>query len=122
MRPFYYEITIDGNPILVPDADISVEFSDLDDNDSGRDEMGFMHRVVLRHDVKKFPLSYAFLTMEEYRYMESLFRGKSEFLVKCRNIDGQPMEFLAYRSNYKITFHNARSGMCKNYGFNIVES
>lgn len=121
MRKHYFDFLIDGQPILVPDADITVSYEDLDSSESGRDESGFMHRVVLRTDVRKIPLSYAFLSREDYLYMESLFRGKKDFQVDCRDFDGSPLSFRAYRSKHSITIFNARSGVYKNYTFNIIE-
>ena len=121
MRCLYYDFQIDGKPILIPDCDISMEMTDLDDADSGRDESGVMHRIVLRYDVKTASLSYANLTREEFLYMESLFKGKSEFLVDYRDHDGYPAQCLCYRSKHSITIHNARTGHYKNYNFNIIE-
>jgi hypothetical protein len=121
MKGFCYEFQIDNRPILTPDADIKVEYTDLDSEESGRDENGFMHRIVLRHGVKTFSVSYASLTRDEYRYMESLFAGKSQFEFKYRNEDGSPCAITAYRSKHSITVRNLRTGTYKNYAFNIIE-
>ena len=121
MRSLFYDFQIDGKPILTPDCDISVEMADLHDADTGRDESGVMHLIVIRRKVKTVPLSYAVLSAEEYLYMESLFDGKDEFRVDYRGLDGQPAHFTAYRSKHGITIHNARTGRCKNYKFNIIE-
>lgn len=121
MRKYYFDLLIDGQPILVPDADIAISYEDLDSSESGRDEGGFMHRIVLRERVKKIPLSYSFLDRDEYRYMESLFQGKPQFRVDCRDENGSPLSFIAYRSKYSITLHNVKTGAYKNYNFNIIE-
>lgn len=121
MRQFWYDFQIDGKPVLVPDQDMALELTDLDDADSGRDESGVMHRIVVRRGMRSIPLSYAILTREEYRYMESLFAGKDEFEVECHGLDGQVEQFTAYRSKHSITIHNARTGVFKNYKFNIIE-
>lgn len=121
MRDFYDDLKIDGKPILVPDCDIAIECSDLDDADSGRDETGVMHRIVLREGVKSIQLSYAVLPLEDYRYMESLFKGKSEFAVELRDADDEVTRFTAYRSKHGIVIHNARAGICKNYKFSLIE-
>ena len=121
MRKFLFDLLIDGQPVLVPDGDITISFEDLDSEESGRDEAGFMHRVVLRSGVKKIPLSYASLDTEEYRYMESLFGGKREFRVDCRGLDGSPLSFMAYRSKHSISIHNIKTGIHKNYNFDIIE-
>lgn len=121
MRELFFDLQIDHKPILAPDCDISVELTDLDDADSGRDEAGVMHRIVLRRKVKSIPLSYAILSAPEYLYMESLFDSKDEFRVDYRGLDGRPAHFTAYRSKHGITVHNAKTGQCKNYKFNIIE-
>ena len=121
MRNYYYDLQIDGKPILVPDCDIAIEYTDLDDADSGRDESGVMHRIVLREGVKSLQLNYAVLTAEEYRYMESLFRSKPEFCVETKNLSSESDTFTAYRSKHGIVVHNAAAGMYKNYKFSLIE-
>ena len=121
MRKYDFEFLIDGQPILVSDEDVTISYEDLDSEESGRDESGVMHRVVMREGVKKIPLSYAFLNREEYLYMESLFKGKSSLQVDCRDELGSPMRFTAYRSKHSITISNIKTGAHKNYSFSIVE-
>ena len=121
MRKYFHEFFIDGQPILVPDADITISYEDLDSSESGRDESGVMHRIVMREAVKKVPLTYASLSREDYLYMESLFQGKKDFQVDCRDFDGSPLSFRAYRSKHSITIQNARTGAYKNYTFSIIE-
>lgn len=121
MRPWFYDLQIDGKPILTPDCDINVVLTDLDDADSGRDESGVMHRIVLRRRMKSIPLTYKVLTSADYLYMESLFGDKDEFRVDYRDLNGQPGSFVGYRSKHGITIHNARTGTCKNYNFNLIE-
>lgn len=121
MRDLFYELQIDGKPILVPDCDITIDLTDLDDSDSGRDESGIMHRIVIRRKVKTIPLSYTVLTTEEYCYMESLFDEKDDFFVEYTGLDGRKGTFTAYRSKHSITIRNARTGLCKNYKFNLIE-
>ena len=121
MRSLFYDFQIDGKPILAPDCNITVELQDLHDADTGRDEAGYMHIIIVRHKVKTVPLSYAVLSAEEYLYMESLFDGKATFLVEYRGLDGELRSFTGYRSKHSITIHNARTGQYKNYKFNIIE-
>ena len=121
MRQLYEDFLVDGQPILAPDEDMAVSYEDLDSEESGRDEGGFMHRIVLREGVKKFALSYASLSRDEYLYMESLFKGKATFSVMHRDDNGAVHEFMAYRSKHSITVRNARTGQYKNYSFNIIE-
>lgn len=121
MLNFYYDLQIDEKPILVPDCDIAIECTDLDDADSGRDETGVMHRIVLREGVKTIQLSYTSLTMENYRYMESLFKGKPEFVVDYRDENGEVTQFTAYRAKHGIVIRDAKRGLCKNYKFSLIE-
>lgn len=121
MRKYYFDLLIDGQPVLVPDAELSISYEDLDSEESGRDESGFMHRIVLREGVKKMPVSYANLSRDEYRYMESLFKGKPEFRVDCRDENGSPLSFVAYRSKHSVSIFNAKTGSYKNYSFTIIE-
>ncbi len=121
MRKYFFDLLIDGQPVLVPDADVTISFEDMDSEVSGQDESGYMHRLLLRSGVKTIPLAYASLDTDEYRYMESLFQGKREFKVDCRGIDGSPLSFMAYRSKHSISVHNIKTGIHKNYNFNIIE-
>lgn len=121
MRAYDTNFLIDGQPILVPDEDVTVSYEDLDSSESGRDESGFMHRIVLREGLRKIPLSYGFLKAEEYLYMEDLFRGKTAFEVELVDSNGDSSVFMAYRSKHSITIRNTRTGLYTNYNFNIIE-
>ena len=117
----YFDLLIDGKPVLVPDQDMVLDYTDLDSPETGRDDAGIMHRIVLRQNVRKFQLSYSALTREEYRYLESLFAGKAEFTVTYRDHDGEESQFRAYRSGHSITVRNARTGLYKNYKLTLIE-
>ena len=118
---FLEDYKINGKPMLVPDADVSLSFADLDSSDSGRDESGIMHRIVVRERVATWGFNYSKLTAEEYRYMRSLFAGKPEFTFTYRDLNGYLVETKAYCSNESITYHNARLGLYQNLKFNIIE-
>lgn len=114
---------INGKPMFAADADVSVSYSDLDASESGRDEGGYMHRIVIRYKVGTWSFSYAEITEEEKQYMESLFPDKPDFefthpdrLDSCKLVTTR-----CYRSNYGISWHNAITGEYKNYKFNIIE-
>lgn len=121
MRKYDYEVLVDGLPILDPDEGVTLTCEDLDSSESGRDESGVMHRIVLREAVKKVTLTYSFLSREDYLYMESLFKGKAQFEIECRDFDGSKLCFTAYRSKHGITIQNVRTGVYKNYSFSIIE-
>lgn len=121
MRQFYYDILIDGDPILVPDADINLEYNDLDSEESGRDESGIMHRIVLRRGVMKMVIPYGNISRKDYLYMESLFDGKSEFMVTYRDHDGSIATRRCYRSKHGVVIRNTRTGLYRNYSCSIIE-
>ena len=118
---FFEDYKVNGKPLLVPDADVSMSFADLDSSDSGRDESGVMHRIIVRERVGTWGFNYSKLTAEEYKYMRSLFAGNSEFTFTHRDLDGNVVETRAYCSNDSITYHNARLRVYMNLKFNIIE-
>lgn len=123
MRAFTNFFLINGKPMLAPDEEVALAYSDLDSAESGRDEAGYMHRIVLRNKVATWSFAYASITEEEKRYMESLFDGLSEFEFTHpgRTDVSQKVTTRCYRSNYGISWKNAVTGLWKNYKFNIIE-
>ena len=123
MRAKTYLFQINGKPMLVPDAEVAVSYSDLDASDSGRDEGGFMHRIVVRYKVGSWKFTYSHLTEEEKQYMESLFPNGASFQFRHPSrLDASVMEqTLCYRSKYDISWKNARTGLWSGYGFSIIE-
>lgn len=120
-RKMFSEFLINGEPMLVPDADLGITANDLDSEDSGRDESGVMHRQRLRERVKTWSFEYTVLTHADYLYMETLFAGKADFEFTYRDLDGSIAKCRAYCSKNSITLHNAKTGIYKNYKFNIIE-
>ena len=123
MRATTQLFQINGKPILAPDAEVVVSYSDLDASDAGRDESGFMHRIVVRHKVGSWKFSYSHLTEEEKRYMENLFSDAATFQFRhpSRLDAAVAEETLCYRSKYDISWKNARTGLWSGYGFSIIE-
>lgn len=114
---------IDGKPLLVPDLDVVLTYEDLDASDSGRDESGFMHRMVIRKDVKKWEFVYSSLSQEEYAYMNGLLRNKDMFTFTYP-VDGDPSILetcTCYVSKRSITWRSLSTGHFRNYKFSIVE-
>lgn len=114
---------VNDKSLFAPDADVAVSYSDLDGDDTGRDEAGYMHRIVVRYKVGTWSFEYASITEEELAYMESLF-GETpdfDFTRPDRLNSGGMVVTKAYRSNYGIAWHDARRGMWRNYKFNIIE-
>lgn len=118
---FFEDYKIDGAPMLVPDADVDISEEDLDSSDSGRDESGVMHRVVVRRMVKVWGFKYSELTAAEHKYIKSLLKNKDNFAFTYRDEDGYIVETRAYCSKNSITYHNARLGLYKNFKLNIIE-
>ena len=114
---------INGVPMLVPDAEVAVSYEDLDASDSGRDEGGFMHRIVVRYKVGSWRFEYAHLTEEEKQYMENLFPDTATFRFRhpSRKNAEVTEETICYRSKYGISWKNARTGLWSGYSFSIIE-
>lgn len=113
---------IDGQPLLVPDFDVTLSYEDID-GESGRDEGGYMHRIVLRKDVKKWEFVYSSLSQEEYAYMNGLLRNKDMFTFTYP-VDGDPNNLgtcICYVSKRSITWRSLSTGNFRNYKFSIVE-
>lgn len=123
MRATTDRFTINGAPMLVPDAAVTVSYEDLDASDSGRDESGFMHRIMVRCKVGSWKFEYAHLTEEEKQYMENLFPDAANFQFghPSRRDAGVMEETLCYRSKYGISWKNARTGLWSGYSFSIIE-
>ena len=123
MRPKTNLFKINGQKMLTPDSNMSLSYSDLDDKDTGRDEDGYMHRIVVRQKVLSVPFEYKHLTAEEYQYMESLFSNAStfEFTHPSRENPATPEVTTCYRSKYGISYVDASSGQWANYKFSIIE-
>lgn len=113
---------INGKPMLAPDEKMQLSFEDLDDSTSGRDEMGFMHRAVLRYKVPVFQFSYSHLTEEERQYMEGLFPDEPTFSFTFPSLQDAkvPQVRTCYRSKYAISWKSARTGLWMGYGFQII--
>ena len=114
---------INGKPLIVPDADVEWSYEDLDSSESGRDESGYMHRIVTRYKVMSVSFSFSNITTEEMEYMESLFENAPdfEFTRPSRTDAGKTVASRCYRSKYGIAWKNARTGLWSNYKFNIIE-
>ena len=111
---------VDGVPLLTPYEGVEISLSDLDASDSGRDESGVMHRIVVREKVRTFGFSYAVLDAEDYAYLLGLFSGKSTFTFSYSE-NGATKSCVAYCSKVSGALHNQRTGLYKNLKFNIIE-
>lgn len=120
-RKLTNDFLIDNVPMLMPDAGVSMEYEDLISDDSGRDESGYTHNIVLRKDMKRWVFSYAWLTAEEYRYIRSLLRGKHDFTFTYKDDEGDPQTVKAYCQKKSVSYWSASRGIYKDLQFDIVE-
>lgn len=122
-RVTFDQLLINGKPMFAPDADIDFSYEDLDDADSGRDESGYMHRIVVRYKVMSGSFVFSHLSQDDYIYMESLFPDAAnfEFTRPSRTNPNVLETSTCYRSKYGISWQNARTGQWRNYKFNIIE-
>ena len=114
---------IDGKPMVAPDADVRMSFEDLDGAQSGRDESGYMHRILARRKVGVWEFSYSHLNREEYAYMMSVLPTGGSFLFTHPGIKDSavPEQTRAYISKYGITWHSARTDSYRNLTFSVIE-
>lgn len=119
----YDSLLINGKPMFAPDADIDFSYEDLDHSDSGRDESGHMHRIVVRYKVMSGSFVFSHISQADYIYMESLFPDEPVFAFTrpSRTDPSVLVTTTCYRSKYGISWHNARTGDWRNYKFNIIE-
>lgn len=122
MKSFVEFFRINDKPMFAPDDDVVVSYSDLDSEESGRDESGVMHRIVVQYKMGTWTFTYSEITEEEKRYMESLFPNEPDFVfTHPGRIDVfEETKTRCYRSNYSISWKNAVTGHWRNYKFNII--
>lgn len=114
---------VDGQPMPAPDEEPEFSFSDLDASDSGRDESGVMHRIVVREKVGTWSFSYAHLSDEDLAYLRNLFAGKAQFTFThpVFGSSNATESCTAYMSQCSAVWKNQRSGLWRNFKFNIIQ-
>lgn len=114
---------INGKPMIVPDAGVLFDYEDLHSSETGRDEGGYMHLFVLREDVGKWSFTYANITEEDRKYLESIFPKGKEFEFTRPDSDDSDVLITStcYRSKRSMSWYNSKIGLWKNYKFNIIE-
>lgn len=108
-------LLIGGKPLPCPDADVICNEEDLDSEDTGRDEQGYMHRLVLRRAVKTWEFPYAALSKADYNYIRSLV-AEPTFPVSFWGT-----ETTAYCAKSSATLLNAATGEYRNFKLKIIE-
>lgn len=114
---------INGVRLLIPDRDVTMQMEDLDAPESGRDDSGYMHRIVLRSKLKSWDFTYSCLTQQEYGYMRGILNCPKTFTFTFPDpADPQKRQSVqAYLSEYGVVWHNAHTGLYKNLKFRVVE-
>ena len=114
---------INGVPLLLPDQDVTMGCEDMDSQDAGRDESGYMHRMVARYKVCNWEFTYSHLTQQEYSYMLGLLNCPETFTFTYPDPadPNTTLQTQAYLSRYGISWHNARTGHYRNLKFSIIE-
>lgn len=114
---------VDGQPMPAPDEEPEFSFADLDASDSGRDESGVMHRIVVREKVGTWSFSYAHLSDEDLAYLRNLFAGKAQFTFTHPVFGSSTAteSCTAYMSQYSAVWKNQRTGQWRNFKFNIIQ-
>ncbi len=122
MRKLSEHFFVNGQPMLVPDEEVRCSYEDLDDAASGRDESGYMHRLMVRCKVAVWEFSYSYLTEEEKQYIERLFADAPTFrFTHPARVDSSALEdTTCYRSKYSLSWKNARLGLWSGYGFSVI--
>ena len=116
MRSYDSIFAVDGAFMLTPDADVELSEQDLDSASAGRDEGGYMHRMVVRHKVRTWSFTYSLLTEQEVQYLNRLFAGKATFRFA---FDGG--ETVAYCARRSLRLHDRSRGVYKALRFDIIE-
>ena len=114
---------VNGLPMPAPDAEPEFSFSDLDASDSGRDESGVMHRILVREKVGTWSFTYSHLTDEELAYLRGLFAGKAQFSFThpVFGASGATETCTAYMSQYSAVWKSQRTGLWRNFNFKIIQ-
>ena len=105
--------TIHGKPIPVPDGDVAVTLTDIE-GDAVRDRSGMLHRTVLRR-CKSWEFRYARLTEENRVYLESIL---TPGVFQFTHPEGST---LCCCKGFSADYHDAASGLWKNFRFRVEE-
>lgn len=114
---------VDGVSMPVPDGEPEFSFADLDAADSGRDESGVMHRILVREKVGTWRFTYDYLTDEELTYLRELFAGKAQFSFThpVLGSSNATETCTAYMSQCSAVWRNRRTGLWRNFTFDIIQ-
>lgn len=114
------DFLINGQAVPAPDAGLELSYQDLDSEDAGRDESGYLHRSVLRRKVRTWGLSYSFLTAGEYAALLGLLTAGDTFQLTYRE-EGQTRQTTAYCAKLTASLRDRKQGIYQNVKCNIIE-
>lgn len=117
---------IDGQSLPEPSEAVDIQFTDVESDDSGNDEMGVYHREVLRHGVLSCTLSYNVLSNSEYHSLLTMIQGKTTFQFTCPISSAstdvtQTTTRTCYISNYGAALQRLKRGIWRNFELDIQE-
>ena len=115
---------INGKPMFAPDEGVQIAWADIDSAESGRDEAGNQHRIVIRYDVASLTFTYSHISEAELAYMRCIFPKEPDLLFEypLPEDSTQTRRVRAYRQKHSISWKNAATGQFRNYKFTITES
>lgn len=120
MRATTELFTINGQGILVPDADVTVTTSEVL-ADSARDRSGTLHRTLLRR-VTGWEFSYETLTDAERQYMLGLLDKQTFNFGHPGHLDATQKELsTCYCKGSAMDYHDAAKGQWRNFHFRVEE-
>lgn len=119
-RSYVDDWKVDGSPFLSPDEDIEIKTRNIYSVDSGTDESGVQHLVLLRANVHTWVFSYSTMTTEEYQYMMGILRGKDLFTFNYPE-DGETKTCSAFCQELNGSYHSKVTGLYTNVSFQISE-
>lgn len=119
-------LQIDGQPLPVPTESPSINFEDVESDDSGADELGVYHREVLRFGVLSCTLTYGYLTNEDCAYLLGLLQNKTTFQFTCPVASSatdvtQTTTRTCYCSNYGAALQRLKAGVWRDMDLEIKE-
>ena len=121
-----YLLQIDGQPMPTPTDSPTIEFADIESDDSGADEMGVYHREVLRFGVLSCTLTYGYLNNADCAYLLSLLQNKTTFQFTCpvaSSADNvtQTVTRTCYCPNYGAALQRLKAGVWRDMELEIQE-
>lgn len=119
-------LQIDGNPLPEPTEAAEIKFTDVESEDSGKDETGVYHREILRFGVLSCTLTYSHLSNEECAYLFHLLENKSTFRFTCpissdsRNVE-QTVTRTCYCTDHGAALQRLKAGVWRDAKLQIQE-